>query len=105
MATYRADHKGIGNYLQHSPELRILLHARALLGVSAAVGLMHHRTGAIAASGHVEDDGVNGGIRHDRMQYSVVFDAPGAVPAAFHDDPAVLRNALLAAIAVMEAGR
>lgn len=104
MARYTPDRRGTRRYLQYSPELKRELHRRALLGVAAAAGLMHHRTGAMAASGHVEDDGPNGGVRGDRMQYSVVFDIPYAAPATWHNAEAVALDALRAAKALMSRG-
>lgn len=105
MAKYTPDRAGTRNYLQHSPQLRMELHRRALLGLSAAAALMHQHTGAMAASGRVQDDGPNGGAKGDRMQFSVTFDVGHAVPATWHDKPEVALNALRAAVTMMEAGR
>lgn len=104
MARYTPDRRGTRRYLQYSPELKRELHRRALLGVAAAAGLMHHRTGTMAASGRAEDDGPNGGARGDRMQYSVVFDVPYAVPATWHNAEEVALAALRHAKSMMERG-
>jgi hypothetical protein len=105
---YTEDHRGTGDYLQHSPELKAELMRRAGLGLSVATSLAKigrandpHR-GALKVSGRVTDDGPHGGIHHDRMQVSVQFVVPHAVPATFRNKyhgPAV--DYLRAALAVM----
>jgi hypothetical protein len=102
---YKADLPGIGNYLNHSPELRLELHRRALLGVSMAKALAQHgKTSEHANSGHVEDDGPNGGVNKDRMQFSIVFNSPHSVPVTFPRKDPHARDYLLAAMAVVERG-
>lgn len=103
MARYTPDHAGTRAYLQYSPELKRELHRRALLGLSAAVALAPRRSGKLAASGHVEDDGPTAGKNHDRMQFSIVFDEFYAAWATYvpQDNRAYLR----AAISIMERGR
>jgi hypothetical protein len=100
---YNPDHAGVAAYLRTSPELAAELHRRALMGVATAAALAPRRTGALAASGHVEFDGPNEGAKHDRMQYSVVFDVPHAAAATWIPGPDE-RSYLLAAKAIMEAG-
>lgn len=100
---YTPDHVGVAGYLRFEPDLRAELERRALLGLSVGAALAPRRTGALARSGHVEFDGTNGGVKHDRMQVSVVFDVPYAAAATWpygHD-----RTAYLQAVkAAMEAG-
>lgn len=100
---YNPDRTGIAAYLNTSPELRETLRRRAMLGASVAASLAPKRSGRLAASIHVEDDGPNQGVHHDRMQFSIVVSVPYAVPASF-PDPAE-DDYLQAAISVMEGGR
>lgn len=100
---YTPDHEGTGAYLRTSPELNNELHRRALVGLNVAVSLAPYRTGALKRSGHVEFDGSNGGAKHDRMQYSVVFDSPHAAAATWIPGPDE-RAYLLAAKRAMEGG-
>lgn len=96
--SYTPDRKGIAGYLTSDPELRECLRLRAGMALAAAQALMHKRTGAMAASGRVEDQGVQPVFRGDpRMTLAVVFDAPGAVAITFHDQPNVALEALKAA--------
>lgn len=104
MARYTPNYRGIGEYLKYSPELKRELYRRALLGQSTAASLMHHKTGKMAASGRVVDNGPNGGFRHNRMELAVVFTVPYAVPATWHNARQVALDALLAAVSVMERG-
>jgi hypothetical protein len=102
---YKPDHRGISQYLQHDQRLKMELHRRALLGLSLARALAQHgATGRHAASGHIEDDGPNGGVDRDRMQFSIVFDSPHSVPVTFPDRHPEARNYLLAALTVVERG-
>lgn len=103
MARYTPNHAGVAAYLNTSPELRALLQQRAMLGASAAQALAPRRTGALARSIQVTDDGPNQGAHHDRMQFSVVVTVPYAVPASFPDPQE--QAYLDAAIRIMEAGR
>jgi hypothetical protein len=63
--TYDPDYAGIGAYLKSDPELRAELHRRADLGLTVARALAPRLAprgrvpGALAASGHVEDDGLD----------------------------------------------
>lgn len=102
--TYTPDLRGIEQYLNEDPELRACLQERAHLGLRAAqaVAPTGRRGSRMAASGHVVFDGAHSGIHHDRMQYSVIFDDPIAVPIIFGtvDTPAHLAM-MRAALAVM----
>lgn len=100
---YDPDHVGTGLYLKRDLELRAELHRRAILGLHVAQVLAPHRTGALQASGHVEFDGESGGYKHDRMQYSIVFDIPYAAAATYPPGPDE-REYLLAAKRAIEAG-
>lgn len=100
---YTPDHVGTGEYLKSSPALRSELERRAHLGLAVAMALAPHRTGALASSGQVRFDGTSGGIKRDRMQFSIVFDVPYTAAATWpygHDRTAYLD----AAKAVVEAG-
>lgn len=102
---YTPDDAGTGQYLNHSPELRLELHRRALLGASLARALAQTgKTHEHQASGHVEDDGPNGGVNKDRMQFSIVFDSPHSVPVTFPRRDPTARDYLLAALVVVERG-
>lgn len=103
MARYTPDHAGTKRYLQFSPGLKREMYRRGRLGLSVAAALAPRRTGSLAASGKVIDDGPHGGFQGDRMQFSIVFDIGYAVPATFPDenDPGNLAY-LRAAIAVIE---
>lgn len=99
--TYTPDLKGIDGYLNQDPDLRACLEERAHLGLRAAQASAPTgpRGSRVAASGHVVFDGAHSGIHSDRMQYSVVFDDPIAVPIIFgtRDTPehlAMMRSAL-----------
>lgn len=100
---YTPDRVGTGQYLRHSPGLYSELERRAHLGLAVGQALAPRRTGALAASGHVQFDGRSGGIKRDRMQFSVVFDVPYTAAATWpygHD-----RSMYLDAVkAVVEAG-
>lgn len=103
MAKYTPDYRGTRNYLQHSPGLKRELHRRALMGLSVAVALAPRVSGKLALSGHIEDEGPNGGRHHDRMSYSIVFDEYYAAWATYR--PEDNRAYLRAAISIMKAGR
>lgn len=85
---FHADYRGQGEYLKFNPELKAELQRRGELGLAVSRALAPRlnratRTripGALAASGHVVDDGI-GGVHHDRMQLSVVFDV--STPEAY----------------------
>lgn len=102
--TYTPDRKGVAQYLKFDKQLNMELHRRALLGLSLAVALAPRRTGKLAASGRVVDDGPNAGVNHDRMGYSVVFNVPYAVPATYPKRDPTARDYLIAALAVMSRG-
>lgn len=97
---YTPDHVGTGNYLKHEPALRAELYRRAILARDVAVALAPRRTGKLAGTGHIEFDGTTGGMKHDRMQYSIVFDISYAAAATWPTRTSYLE----AAIAVAEAG-
>lgn len=97
---YTPDHVGTGMYLRFDGDLRHELERRAHLGVAVGAALAPRRTGALARSGHVEYGGPTGGVHHDRMEFSVVFDVPYAAAATWPG-----RTAYLEAVkAAMEAG-
>jgi hypothetical protein len=97
---YTPQRPGIAQYLRNEPALRDELERRAHLGAAVGAALAPRRTGELARSGHVEFDGPNGGVKHDRMQYSVIFDVPYAAAATWPN-----RTAYLEAVkAAMEAG-
>lgn len=110
MARYTPDYRGIGNYLQHSPQLKKELHRRLILGQGVAVGLAprsrtDERKGIrLSESSEIRDDGPNGGVNGDRMQMSLHFTAPHAVPVTFRRGDPSARDYLLAALAVMQRG-
>jgi hypothetical protein len=98
---YVPDHVGTGAYLKSSPELRALLEQRAHLGLAVGRALAPHRTGKLAASGHVESGDLGMQRHNDRMVFSVVFDIPYAAAATWPS-----RTAYLDAVkAAMEGGR
>jgi hypothetical protein len=100
---YTPDRKGTGAYLKSSPGLRAELERRAHLGLAVGMSLAPFLTGALRSSGEVRFDGTNGGIKRDRMQFSIVFDVPHAAAATWpygHDRTSYLD----AAKAVVEAG-
>lgn len=104
MAKYTPDYAGIRRYLSFNPDLRRELHRRAILGQGVAVALAPWRTGELAGSSDVSDDGPFRGVHHDRMQFSINFTIRHAVPATFrkgHNQRAYLE----AAVHVMEMGR
>ncbi len=107
MAKYTPDRAGIRGYLQHDRDLRATLHKRALLGLSAASAVAPRRTGALSTSGSVQDDGPNGGVNGDRMQYSIHFTVRHAVPVTFPQRPKdpTANDYLELAVAVIERGR
>jgi hypothetical protein len=105
MAKFTPNRHGIRQYLQHSPELRRELHRRAILGQGVAAALAPYRTGTLSTTSEVRDDGPNGGIHGDRMQFSIHFTVRYAVPATYPQRRAQERAYLEAAIRVMEAGR
>jgi hypothetical protein len=104
MAKYRPDYSGTRKYLQFNSDLQRLLHRRALLGLGVAAGLAPRRTGSLAASGEVRDDGPNGGVNGDRHQFSIHFTVTYAVPATYPRRDPEARDYLRAAIPVMERG-
>jgi hypothetical protein len=104
MAKYTPDYRGTRKYLQYSPELRRELHRPAILGLGVASALAPRRTGTLASSGEVRDDGPNGGANQDRMQFSVHFTVRYAVPVTFPKTRPDERDYLEAAIHVMERG-
>lgn len=73
MARYERDRRGIGMMLK-SPGFAQLVHAAAEHGADAVRAAVPRDTGRLAASIHVEDDGVVG----DRQQARVVADASHA---------------------------
>jgi len=87
---YTPDHVGTGEYLRTCPELRATLHAIAQMGVGVGAALAPHRTGRLAASGHVEEGDLGMQTHHDRMVFSVVFDVPYAAAATWPDHTAYL---------------
>jgi hypothetical protein len=112
--TYTPDYSGIGEYLKTDPELRAELHRRAEMGLTVARALAPRLQqpragrvpGALAASGHVTDDGLDE-AKHDRMQLSVVFTVEYAAAATyrFRRNPDHLARAyLVAAIPIIEQG-
>ena len=105
MGSYTPNRHGVGQYLQHDRDLRRELHRRAILGQGVAVALAPRARGSLAASSEVRDDGPNGGANGDRMQFSIHFNAPHAVPATYPQRLRQQRAYLEAAIRVMEAGR
>lgn len=68
------DRAGLGGYLRGDADLRRLLEFRAGLGLLFARGRAVKRTGTQAASGHLEHTD-RGGVKGDRMQVDIVFDA------------------------------
>lgn len=103
---YDPDYAGIAGYLREDPELRAELYRRAEMGLTVARALAPRRTGALAASGHVTDDGV-GGVHHDRMQVSVVFTVTYTAATTYrfrHNPDETARAYLMAAIPVIEKG-
>jgi hypothetical protein len=111
---YRPDYAGIAGYLKSDPELRAELRRRAELGLTVARALAPRLReprpdripGALAASGKVTDDGI-GGVHHDRMQFSVVFDIFYAAAVTYrfrHNPDQAARAYLMAAIPVIEKG-
>lgn len=100
---YTPDHVGTGSYLRYDGDLRAELYRRAQIGVGVAAALAPHRTGKLAASAHVEFDGTAGGLKKDRMQYSVVLDVPYAAAATWPPGPDA-RAYLEATKQAMEAG-
>lgn len=107
--TYHPDYKSTGEYLKFDPGLRQELHRRADLGLTVARALAPRRTGALASTGHITDDGpVGGSIHpHDRMQLSVVFTIDYAAAATYrfrHNPDTAARAYLMAAIPVIEKG-
>lgn len=106
---------GMAGYLAGDPDLRAELRRRADMGLQVAAALAPRLrrprrdrvVGALAASGHVVDDGVQPVYKGvPRMQYSVVFDVDYAAAATY--DRRRSRNVttayLLAAKTVMERG-
>jgi hypothetical protein len=104
--TYHPDSAGIGAYLRSDPDLRAELHRRADLGLTVARALAPRHTGALAATGHVEDSGLDD-AHHDRMQISVIFTIDYAAAATYrfrHNPDETARAYLMAAIPVIEKG-
>ena len=104
MGKYTPNRHGIGQYLQHEPGLRRELHRRAILGQGVAVALAPRDTGELSQSSEVRDDGPNGGVNGDRMQFSIHFTVSHAVPATYPQRRPQPRYYLEAAIRVMERG-
>lgn len=105
MAKYRPNPAGVRKYLQFDRNLQRELHRRAILGLGVASGLAPRgKTGRLAASGEVRDDGPNGGVNGDRHQFSVHFTVPYAVPATYPRRDPTARDYLRAAVPVMERG-
>lgn len=110
---YDPNHVGLSGYLRESPELKVEMLRRARTGLAVGQALAPRLSrprrdrvpGALAASGHVVDDGI-GGARHDRMQVSVIFDVFYAVNVSFDQRRAreITRAYLEAMKAVIEAG-
>lgn len=102
---YTHDGAAWGLYLRESPDLRSELHRRAQIGLAVGRALAPRRSGDLAASGKVVDDGV-GGAHRDRMQLSVVFDVIYAASATFPQrrNQERTRRYLEAVKAVIEAG-
>lgn len=111
---YTPDYRGIGDYLKVDPELHAELRRRAQLGVTVARALaprlQHPRSdrvrGALAASGTVTDDGI-GGVKHDRMQLSVVFTIDYTAAATYRhrrNPDHAARAYLMVVIPVIEKG-
>jgi hypothetical protein len=104
---YDPDYAGINAYLKYDPELRAELYRRAEMGLTVAKALAPRRTGALAASGHVTDDGIGGVHSGDRMQVSVVFTVTYTAAATYrfrHNPDEAARAYLMAAIPVIEKG-
>lgn len=95
---YTPDRAGVAGYLRFEPALKRELERRAYLGLAVGVALAPRRTGALAASGRVQDDGPNGGAKHDRMQVSVIFDIPYAAAATWTPDNTAYLDAAKAAM-------
>ena len=104
MARYTPDRRSIGRYLQHDRDLKRELHRRAILGQGAAVAAAPRRTGELASSSEVQDDGPNSGVNHDRMSFSIHFTARQAVPVTYPRRSPDQRDYLEAAIQVMQRG-
>lgn len=111
---YTPDYGGIASYLKSDPELHQELRRRAELGLTVARALAPRLDaprngripGALAASGHVTDDGL-GGAKHDRMQVSIVFDVTYTAAATYrfrHNPDEAARAYLMAAIPIIEKG-
>lgn len=111
---YEPDRAGTGAYLKADPALRQELRRRAELGLTVARALAPRLKtprsgrvpGALAASGHITDDGI-GGVHRDRMQLSVVFDVEYTAAATYrfrHNPDEAARAYLMAAIPVIEKG-
>lgn len=102
---YTADQAAWGVYMRTSPDLRSELRRRAQLGLAVGRALAPRRTGRLAASGKVVDNGI-GGANRDRMELAVLFDADhaAAVTFGYRRRPGGDRAYLEAVKAVIEAG-
>lgn len=112
---YTPDPESTGRWLREDPELKDELRRRGQLGLTVATALApiqarptaNRVPGTLAASGEVVDDGV-GGIHHDRMQLSIVFEVDQGYAAAAtfpkrYPDPTAA-DYLRAAIPIIEKG-
>ncbi len=102
---YTPNPAGVRAYLTQSPELKAELRRRAQIGLAVGRALAPRRSGTLASSGRVVDDGI-GGAKRDRMQLSVLFDAEhaAAVTFGYRRRPGGHRAYLEAVKAVIEAG-
>lgn len=112
---YQPDSAGLAAYVRSSPELKAEMMRRARVGLGVAQAMAPRLQtprrdrvpGALAASGHIVDDGVqpvkNG---NPRMQLSILFDVFYAVNVTFDQRraQAITTAYLNAAKAAIEAG-
>lgn len=102
---YKTDPRAVGVWLKTDRGLNAELKRRAHLGLAVGRALAPRRTGALAASGKIVDDGL-GGVNRDRMQVSVVFDEEYTAAVTFDKRrrQQITRAYLFAVKAVIEAG-
>lgn len=100
---YKPDRAGIAGYLKADTELRAELHRRARLGLTFAAARARKLTGRQAASGHLEDV-ARGGVKGDRMQVDVVFDAPYSAAREFGNKRSRAEGNLRASVPIIEHG-
>lgn len=102
---YHHDEAAWGVFMRTSPELKGELRRRAQLGLAVGRALAPRRTGRLASSGRVVDNGI-GGVNRDRMELAVLFDAEhaAAVTFGYRGRPGGNRAYLEAVKAVIEAG-